>query len=437
MNKILKVLCLYGLVNFLFFYSLAKSEEKESFNRENFSINTSYLNSRGELKDYILDTGDIINIFFNNLPSFSDDYEVDTSPSLSGNYEEDTLPSLSGNYEVDPQGEIFFPGIEDIKEVYVRGLTISELELLLTDLYKEILIYPKINIRITRYKPIRISVSGEVRKPGLYILPALENRDQTNKLKNDKIEEEVLKFDSLYNRNKNSLINSYSKGIRVNSLTTNSNQSHNIKRDILNTISTALKEAGGLTSNSDMSKIEVTRDIPLSEGGGRKKTVIDFNSYLRNNDNTFNLRLFDGDSLFIPSLEEKDKNIVPYSVLRGISPKTIEVTVLGQVETPGVVRIPLEGTLSDVMNLTGPRKPLSGKIFLIRYNNDGTLLRKNIKYSSTASPGSKGNPYLSDDDMVTVKNSILGRTAGTLKAVTEPFVGIYSTKETIKGITGN
>ena len=76
------------------------------------------------------------------------------------------------------------------------------------------------------------------------------------------------------------------------------------------------------------------------------------------------------------------------------------------------------------MNLTGPRKPLSWKIYLIRYNQDGTLLRESITYYSTATTGSRENPFLVAGDLITVKNSILGRTTGTLKAITEPFAGI-------------
>ena len=89
------------------------------------------------------------------------------------------------------------------------------------------------------------------------------------------------------------------------------------------------------------------------------------------------------------------------------------------------------------MNLTGPRKPLAGKVFLIRYNQDGTLLRKNIKYSPNASPGSPRNPYLLSGDLITIKNSVLGRTSGTISAITRPIVGIYSTKELYENITGN
>ena len=108
--------------------------------------------------------------------------------------------------------------------------------------------------------------------------------------------------------------------------------------------------------------------------------------------------------------------------------------ISGQIEYPGSIMLPIQGSLSDVMNLSGPRKPLSGNIFLIRYNKDGTLTRKSIRYSSTASPGSKNNPYLMQGDLITVKNSLLGRTSGVLKAVTEPLVGIYATKQIIENL---
>ena len=81
------------------------------------------------------------------------------------------------------------------------------------------------------------------------------------------------------------------------------------------------------------------------------------------------------------------------------------------------------------MNLSGPRLPISGKVYLIRYNKDGTLIRKNIKYSAIASPGSPKNPFLIAGDLITVKNSLLGRSTRTLKAITDPIVGIYATKQ--------
>ena len=75
------------------------------------------------------------------------------------------------------------------------------------------------------------------------------------------------------------------------------------------------------------------------------------------------------------------------------------------------------------------------RIVLIRYEKDGTVLKKNISYSARAKRGSKRNPYLIEDDLISVKNSIFGKTTGVLKEVTAPFAGIYSTKELIEGFS--
>ena len=91
--------------------------------------------------------------------------------------------------------------------------------------------------------------------------------------------------------------------------------------------------------------------------------------------------------------------------------------------------------MSDAIDLTGPIKPLSGKIVLIRYEKDGTILKKNISYSSRAKRGSKRNPFLKENDLISVKNSFLGRTTGIIREFTAPFVGIYSTKEIIESLS--
>ena len=94
--------------------------------------------------------------------------------------------------------------------------------------------------------------------------------------------------------------------------------------------------------------------------------------------------------------------------------------------------LPLEGTLSDAIDITGPIKALSGKVILIRYNNDGKVEKKKIFYSANAKRGSRRNPFIKEGDLITVTNSVFGKTAGFLKEVTAPFVGIYTTKELIE-----
>ena len=126
---------------------------------------------------------------------------------------------------------------------------------------------------------------------------------------------------------------------------------------------------------------------------------------------------------------------IPKSILTGITPKFIQVNIFGRVETPGPVKLPLEATLSDAIDLSGPIKPLSGKIVLIRYENDGTVLKRNISYSANAKRGSKRNPFIKNNDLITVKNSFLGKITSVTKEITQPFIGIYTTKEVFEDIS--
>ncbi len=376
------------------------------------SLETSYLGSRNELEDYILDTGDVLNIEFFNIPE------------------------LSGSFRINEQGEIY---LKRIKFTYIRGLTIKELTQLLEERYKEFLLNPEIYIRISTYKSIRVSVSGEVRAPGVIRLPAYISRDVGTYLdvvNNNQSSLDSVPNSSKINTNSSSLSLTTNKNVNGNSLI-NSNNLIKRSNDYITTLANAIQKAGGLTSYSDIGNLEVTREVPLGNGGGKKRAIVNFLSYIRNADASSDLRLFDGDNIFIPRLEEKDLTIIPQSILSGLSPRFVSVLVGGEIENPGTVKIPIEGSLSDAMNLTGPRNALSGKVDLIRYNKDGTLLRKNIRYSVNATPGSSRNPYLLDGDLITVKNSILGRSSGLLKAITEPFVGFYATKELFESISGN
>ena len=66
---------------------------------------------------------------------------------------------------VDPQGKIILP---EIGRVYVSGLTLNELEILLNKKYNKIVKDPDIKISVLKPKPIKISISGEVKNPGMY-----------------------------------------------------------------------------------------------------------------------------------------------------------------------------------------------------------------------------------------------------------------------------
>ena len=385
---------------FLFFLFDISKADTNFPNKKNNQIEIEYLESRNELEDYIIDTGDSIYLEF--YPA----------------------GELSGVFSVNEEGELLLPRLD---ETFVRGLTKSELKTLLEKKYSEFLIDPEIKVNIAVFKGIRVLVKGEIRNPGFYkFLPY----DSVSFINNDKRNNSMLDL-SIGNNNDQLKIGKNSE------LNNQSSENLIVKRSTENvtTISDVIRKAGGITSTTDLSKIEIIRDVPLGKGGGKKRAIIDFNAYLNKSDPTNDIRIFDGDSLFFPKLSKKDKSQISKSILAGISPKFISVNLFGRVETPGVVKLPLEAVLSDAIDLTGPIKPLSGKIVLIRYENDGTVIKKNIAYSSGAKRGSKRNPYLKEDDLISVKNSFFGKTTGVIKEITAPFVGIYSTKELIEGFS--
>ncbi len=366
-----KLLFIFNFLISIFIFDLVKAESDNSTFEIKDDFQIDYLKSKEELKDYMIDTGDILSIDFK--------FEM-----------------FNGNYEVNPEGEILLP---EIYETYVRGLTISELSELLTKRYFEFMHDPDITVRIAKFKPLRVSIQGEVRNPGIYEFPSYSFMSTLMYGNNQRSEQ----------GNQSNIENNeiFSQEQRLDS-TNNSQISNDIfikkNTDQITTISNAIRKAGGTTSKTDLSRIEIIRDIPIGQGGGKKRAIVDFTSFINQSDPTNDIRLFDGDRIFIPKLASASSDIIPKSILSGISPRFITVDIFGRVENPGTIKLPLEAALSDAINLTGPIKPLSGKIVLIRYNKDGTILNKNISYSARAKKGSKRNPFVKEGDLISVKN---------------------------------
>ena len=349
-----------------------------------YDADTTYFDKTHKLKNYILDSGDVLNIKFIKTPE------------------------LNGIHLIDSEGQIFLPRLN---YVYVKNLTIEQLELLLKKSYSKYLIDPEIYINLKQFRSVRVVISGAVRNPGNYLfsnnLPIYEQ-----------IKSDTDKYSIDYKD-----INTFSNY-----------SSNNLQSRFLTRVSDLILRSGGLIKESDISNIVINRKIPLGNGGGIEKIKIDLSKKQLSNDLN-DLRLYDSDEVYVPFNNSPDSDLIVDSIKRGLSPKFIDVSVMGKVENPGKVLVPLEGSLSDALAITGPRKPLSGKVFLIRYLRNGELSRRYINYSANAKPGSKKNPFLKKDDKIIVTNSLFGRSAGIIRAVTEPFIGIYTTKSVFEDLT--
>ena len=403
--KFLKFLPFIIFFSTLLCAEVTKSETNDTVLVKDKLIPSSYLNSKNELEDYIIGIGDAL---------FIDFYPAN---------------ELSGIFPVNEEGEVYLPRLN---EVNVNGLTTSEFEKLLEKKYSEFLISPDIKVKIAIFKEIKVTINGEVRYPGTYKFPSYKSSSISNFLGPQK------NFEKIDFEEKNSEIsenfensNEIGKNFFQNQNLLNNNFAY--KKDSKNTqnISDIIRKAGGITSLSDLTSIEIVREVPLGKGGGKKIALVNLNEFLNEYNPENDLRLFDGDQIFIPSLENNNKKQIAKSVVRGLSPRFIEVNIYGRVENPGTFKLPLEGTLSDAIDITGPIKPLSGKVVLIRYNSDGSIDKKRISYSANAPRGSRRNPYIKEGDLITVTSSVLGKTTGIISEVTKPLQGIYYTRELI------
>ena len=389
---------------------IVKSELSDQTSTVNKEINSNYLISKRELNDYSLDMGDSLFINFSPAEEFS------------------------GFYSINEEGEIFLPRLE---ETNVRGLTTSQLEKLLEQKYSEFLISPNIKVKIAMFRGINITVSGEVRYPGIYKFSAYQSSSIKDFAKAFKpITKSNLTIENLESSNLEPQIPGNQNKLVDSFITDKNNQFINYfeknEEGNITKISDVIRKAGGITSLSDLEKIQVIRDIPIGNGGGKKVAVLNLKTILDTSDMSNDIRLFDGDRIYIPTLSIPSKAQVPKSVLTGLSPRFVQVNVFGRVNNTGKFMLPLEGTLSDAIDITGPIKPLSGKVILIRYNSDGTISKKKIAYSASAPRGSKRNPFIKEGDLITVTNSVFGKTTDFIREMTAPFVGIYTTKELIE-----
>ena len=155
------------------------------------------------------------------------------------------IPELSGQYSIGPDGILHLPRL---RSLYVEGLTVDELQAFLTKEFQTYVIDPQVYIRPVAYRPIRVYVGGEVKRPGYYTLSGNLT--------------EISNFQEQNNQNFNS------QKIQSESSNTN-NRIEDVDKfrfNLFPTIFDAIQSAQGITPYSNLDNVQVTRQS-LTQGG--------------------------------------------------------------------------------------------------------------------------------------------------------------------------
>jgi len=321
------------------------------------------------------------------------------------------IPELSGTFSIGPDGTMYLPRL---RALYVEGLTVEELRYFLTQQFKAYVKNPQLYVRPVGYRPIRIYVGGEVRRPGYYTLSGVQVPDTQQQADQD--QESSPGTNDLGAGRSASRRFTNQQGISGGSSSST----------LFPTVFDAIRTAQGITPYSDLAQVQVTRKQPLSAGGGRIRTNLNFLTLITEGNESQNIRLFDGDVVSVGKSPVVLREQLLKAGQTNLSPQFIQVFVSGRVVTPGGVTLPQGSSLNQALSLAGGTKLLKGKVEFVRFTREGEVDRRLFSYSPNAANATYTNPILMSGDIVRVQDSALSAGIGVLGEVTAPLLGIYS-----------
>ena len=298
------------------------------------------------------------------------------------------LPELSGTFSIGPDGTLYLPRL---RTLFVEGLTVEELRYFLTQQFSTYVRDPQVYVRPVTYRPIRIYVGGEVKRPGYYTLSG---------------NQELLSLSS----------SAEALQLQVGTATTTARpglgqvpgsgpaaapgSGLSTFGAVFPTVFDAIRTAQGVTPYSNLAQVQVIRKRAEGLGGGRIKTNLNFLSLITEGNESQNIRLFDGDALNIGKSPIVLKDQLLKAGQSNLSPQFVEVFVTGRVNIPGGIKIPQGSSLNQAISLAGGAKLLKGKIEFVRFNREGTIDRRIFSYNPGVAADAPNNPVLAAGDII-------------------------------------
>lgn len=283
---------------------------------------------------------------------------------------------LSGPVEVLSDGTASLPLLGSVR---LTGLTLSQATLWLQALYRRQLLRPELQLSLSRPRPLRVALVGEVERPGVYTLTNSEA----------------------------------------------SNTEANVSISGLPTLVDAIQKAGGITQQADLRQVVLRRRLP-GEAVAYRRTRVNLLALVQDGDQVQNPLLFDGDTI---KIEKATETVVEATELASttLAPKQITVNVVGEVERPGPVPVPANTPLVQAVLAAGGSKSWranTSRVQLVRINRNGSVTRQAFRLDLGAPASENRNPPLRDRDTVVVTRSNYAKLSDAITAVGQPLTGI-------------
>ena len=263
--------------------------------------------------------------------------------------------------------------------VLVWGLTLEEARQKITKGYGQILRRPIVYLDLARQRPIRVTVTGEIERPGVYTL-------QVNASKAD-----------------------IDQGLGSGGGWP--------------TLVDVIARAGGITAVGDLSSLELMRPS-YTNGGQSKRYKFDYLTVLKNGGHAPNPLIYDGDSVRVVRADSPTTTDLIAGSISNFSPALIQVAVIGEVKSPGSIQVPPNSPLAAAVLKAGGIEPIRGsiaRVAVIRTERDGSTSVKKMTYSPDALLSNPNNPPLRQGDIVVVDRNVRTQITDGMNAALEPL----------------
>jgi polysaccharide export outer membrane protein len=292
------------------------------------------------------------------------------------------IPGYEGVAEVIADGTASFPRIGSIP---VAGLTLDQARARISKAYARHLRRPIVSLDLVSSRPMRITVTGEVQRPGLY-----------------------------------SLDRSGSYQLDSSGDATGSAPSTTIQSSGFPTMVEAIQKAGGITARGDLRAVVLKRQLGP---GPQRELRVNFWEALRDGKQIENPILFDGDVVMVTAADEFSYEDLIKIGASTFAPDTIGVNVVGEVMRPGPVRVRANSHLSNAVLGAGgfvKERASVSNVQLLRLEPNGTITQKQVRFSPSDPLGSDNNPALRDGDVIVVNRNRRSALNDAVRATLEP-----------------
>ncbi|MBD2357230.1 polysaccharide biosynthesis/export family protein [Tolypothrix sp. FACHB-123] len=272
---------------------------------------------------------------------------------------------LSFQTIINPEGNILVPQVGTLS---VQGLSVEEAQEKIRLALSRVVIEPIVVASLASPRPVQVTISGEVFRPGIYPITSVTPR-----------------------------------------------------------VADALLTSGGTTINADLRQVQVRRR--LLDGSVIAQTV-DLYTALQNGSALPNFRLQDGDAIIVPRREigtdnGYDRNLIARSTL---AIPQIKIRVLNYA-AGGIANqvLPNGSTFIDALGGINLDTANLRDIALVRFDPErGQAVTQRLDAKKALGGDMSQNVPLQDNDVIVVGRNLIGRITNALNTITQPFFNVQS-----------